>query len=651
MRPRYLVSGSIRLDLSDARLWLGDAPVVLRAKPFEFLRVLMENAQRLVTKEELLEQVWPGVTVSEAVITSAVRDVRRALGDDARRPHLIETAHGRGYRFLAAVEATDEAPATNERPLPTPPSHAADTSPRPVASSRLRPLTLSLILGALVIAGAVSAGLVWWGRYTPTPQKVAEATKSVAVMPFTDLSAVMDQEWFADGLTEEVLNGLARTPDLRVVSRRSAAKFGDGGREAIDAARELGVAHLLQGSVRHERGRRRVSVTLVRTSDGALVWSKTYDRGDEDSMSIQADIAFDIASALRTVLEPEKLRAMVGAGTRSVEAYEAYLQGLALEQRELENGDVALTRQASEAFEKARALDPNFSDAHWRAARIWFGNATRINAAARGDVPPEERLRLFLERIQMAIDTSRDETERLKYQASQASMQMRIRAAHRAMAAYLERRPRDLDAWEEMADLAAYAGEPDWVIRAAERMHTLSLQDGLPRSRAVTVAVMAQRYDEATRWARAQMATQPENAMLRYQAHRAMIGAGRAYEARQLLTAIEGSDMPMANRLLSAVRQACAEGRPDEARRIAGGLGPTSPLATRWQAAQTLGDLRGAEEILRPHDTARGLPLLMQFLIYPSFDPRPFPMLSARLAQEGVERPPAAPIPHGCAPL
>ncbi|MEW5687372.1 MAG: winged helix-turn-helix domain-containing protein [Pseudomonadota bacterium] len=643
------MSGTIRLDLADARLWLSGEPVVLRAKPFDFLRVLMESPQRLVTKEELLEQVWPGVTVSEAVITSAVRDVRRALGDDARRPRLIETAHGRGYRFLAPVEATDTPP-TGPEPRPEPGIETPHTpSPGATPAPRLRPMAIGLILAAVVAAGGVSAALVWWGRYTPTPQKAAEVAKSVAVTPFTDLSPVMDQEWFAEGLTEEVLNGLARIPDLRVVSRESAAQFGDGGRAAVDAARGLGVAHLLQGSVRHEAGRRRVSVTLVRTSDGALIWSKTYDRDDQDAMSIQADIAFDIASTLRSVLEPEKLRAMVAAGTRSVEAYEAYLQGLALEQRELENGDVALTRQASEAFEKARALDPGFSDAHWRAARIWFGNATRINAAARGDVPADERLALFLERIQKAIDTSRDETERLKYEATQASMQMRIQAAHRAMAAYLERRPRDLDAWEEMADLAAYAGEPEWVVKAAERMHTLSVQDGLPRSRAVTVAVMAQRYDDATRWARAQMAMQPENAMLRYQAHRAMIGAGRAYEARTLLASIEGSDMPQANRLLAHVRQVCAEGRVEEARRVAARLGPGSPLATRWQAAQTLGDMRAAEAILRPYDTPEGLPVLMQFLIYPTFDPRAFPVLSARLEQEGVKRPPAAAIPHGCA--
>lgn len=647
MGPRHLVSGSIRLDLADARLWVGGEPVVLRAKPFDFLRVLMENAQRLVTKEELLEQVWPGVTVSEAVITSAVRDVRRALGDDARKPRLIETAHGRGYRFLAPVAATDDTPEVVAEP--TAPARAEPLTP-PSARPHLSRLTVAMILAAVVAVAGAAAGLVWWSRYAAAPPAVvAERAKSIAVMPFSDLSSEMDQEWFAAGLTEEVLNGLARIPDLRVVSRRSSARFGEGGREAIDAARVIGVAHLLQGSVRHEGGRRRVSVTLVRTSDGALVWSKTYDRGDQDSMSIQADIAFDIASALRTVLEPAKLRAMVAAGTRSVEAYEAYLQGLALEQRELEKGDVAMTRAASEAFEKARVLDPGFSDAHWRASRIWFGNATRVNAAARADVPEPERLRLSLERVHAAIATSRDETDRLKYEASEASLQMRIRAAHRAMAAYLERRPRDLDAWEEMADLAAYAGETAWVAKAAERMHTLSLQDGLPRSRAVTVAVMAQRYDDATRWARAQMAVQPENAMLRYQAHRAMVADGRAYEARRLLSSIEGSGMPPGNRLLARIRQACAEGRPDEARRIAAQLSPKAPLASRWQAAQTLGDLREAEAILRPYDTPEGLPVLMQFLIYPTFDPKPFPLLSARLEQEGVKRPATASIPHGCA--
>jgi len=123
MSRRILVSGPFRLDLADERLWRDEAPVPLGGKALALLRVLMDTPQTLLTKDELFDRVWPGLAVSESVLTTAVKELRRALGDDARRPTVIETVHGRGYRFLLPVEHVDRTPAAGSPPpaVPTPP--------------------------------------------------------------------------------------------------------------------------------------------------------------------------------------------------------------------------------------------------------------------------------------------------------------------------------------------------------------------------------------------------------------------------------------------------------------------------------------------------------------------------------------------------
>jgi TolB-like protein/DNA-binding winged helix-turn-helix (wHTH) protein len=626
MTRRILAAGDYRLDLADERLWRDGAHIALGGRAFALLRLLMERPQTLVTKDEIFDRVWPGLAVSDSVLTTAVKELRRALGDEARRPAVIQTVHGRGYRFMLPVTEAD-APAP---PVPAPPP----------------PRRRRLVLAALAasILAAVALGLAVGSRLSAPAPDAGE--KSLAVLPFEDLSPERDEGWFAAGLTEEVLNTLARAPDLRVVSRTASASFGAHDADAAVGSR-TGVAHVLHGAVRRTGDRLRVTVTLARTSDGASIWSKTYDRRERDVISIQEDIAYDLAEALRTVMEPAKLRAMVDAGTRSVEAYEAYLRGLALDQRELEEGDVRLTAAAGEAYEQARALDPGFSAAHWRAARSWFGNVTRLDAGARGGLSDAERLDRYLERMDAAIATSKDDVTRLKHQAQVAPMRLKLREAHRIMARYLEARPRDIDAWEEMGDIAAYAGETEWSARAAERVHAMSMKDGLPRSRAITLAVMSQRYALAARMADEQLGVLPDNALTRYQAHRAYIAAGRIADARALLPGLAASSLPPASQVLARIRQACAEGATREAHALASQMGEAA-LAIRWQAALTLGDRAAAEAMLRPYDRAEALPTLLQFMIYPTFDARPFPHLTRRLAAEGVRRAPPSETPGAC---
>ncbi len=643
-----LMAGPVTLDLRDERLIVDGRPVFLSGKSFGVLRALMLRPQTLVTKDELFDSVWPHVTVSESVLTTAVKEVRKALGDDARSPRFIETAHGRGYRFLWPVDHKEQA--TNGKPVV---DAAAVIAASPAARSLVAAVTYSsyrrwLIAGLIV---AIIALAIAWPMIRPKPAITAQAAhpKSIAVLPFDDFSPDGNQRWFAEGLTEEIQNRLAHTPDLRVTSRTAASKVRKANTGIIEAAKLLGVANILEGSVRRTDTRVRVTAELIRVPDGMQIWSQNYDRPVRDIISIQEDIAFEIARALKTVMDPPKLRAMVAVGTRSVDAYEAYLRAISLDQRQLVEGDVAFARAAAESYEVARKLDPNFAPAHWKSARTWFGNATRIDASVRGEKLSEEtRLTGYFERINRAIETSRDETEALKYRSGRALMQLQFKVAHQLMAQYLAARPRDLEAWEAMGDISAYAGDQPAMAHAAQRIHALSIESGNPMSRAITLSVMALQLREATARAREQLVLRPTNAITQYQAHRAFIWAGRVDEARSLLKKIEASTMPADTKLLAGLRQSCADGRTEDAKRLSALLIRTGDLSSRWQVAQLMGDNAAAIALLRPLDRTERLPTLMQFMIHPTFDAVDYPALMAALTRNGVVPRKAIMIPFGC---
>jgi TolB-like protein/DNA-binding winged helix-turn-helix (wHTH) protein len=638
---RFLTSGAIRLDTRDERLWVGEEALHIGAKAFALLSMLMRHPQMLVTKDQLFDEVWKGLAVSESVLTTAIKELRQALRDDARQPRLIETVHRRGYRFMEPVVALEQAP------VPRPPDLAPIRVTLPATARRW-------IAGGFL--AALVATIVWFLiPYSARQGSTAIAAtvihpKSVAVLPFRDLSAHADQSWFAEGVTDEIQSRLIRTPDLHVVSKLTASNFREQDGTLPDKARELGVAHILDGSVRRVDGRVRVTVELVRAADGSQLWSQTYDRAASDVISIQEDIAFRIASALKTVMEPARLRAMVAAGTRSVEAYEAFLQGAAADQLSNVTGRRDQVIAAAKAYEKARLLDPGFAEAHWRAAQKWFGKDTRINGSVSGaGLNEAERVAEYMLRVNRAIATSVDQTQRLKYLAAKAVMQMELRKAHGHMVRYLRARPRDIDAWEDMAELAAYANESEWMRRSGERIHMLSLEAREPRSRAITIAVMAMQPGEAVARARQQMRLRPANVMMKYQGHRAMIWAGILDEARLLLDPISQSDLPAMNKLMADLRQACAEGQLNHAQAIRARMAALKPdLTDQWQIAQILGEHQKAADVLQVLDREERLQTLLQFMINPTFDSGLYPNLRAAMARDNVVRWKVWPMPGAC---
>lgn len=645
MAARYLDAGRLRLDCRDERLWLDDQPVRLGGKALALLRLLMEQPQMLVTKDAIFETVWHGLAVSDSVLTTAIKEIRQAIGDSARRPVFVETVHGRGYRFIPPVVAHEDPGAATSVDA----ARVVEALSPPVPSRRRWGRATRIGAVAMMVV-AIVAALFWWLRDAPLPVITGE-DRSIVVLPLDDLSPGQQDAWFAEGLTEEILNSLARIPDVRVASRIAGAQLKRSSGDIQTQARKMGFAYFLEGSVRHTENRVRVSAQLIRVADGGHVWAQSFDRPANDVIAIQEEVAFRIASAMKTALNPARVRQMVTAGTRSVEAYQAFLRGRAFDQRQLDTGSIDAARAAAQSYELARTIDPGFAEAHWLAARNWFGNDTRVDAAAIGTgMSEQERLQQYRDRINAAIDSAGDTPERLKYMASRNVVELRFTDALAALQAYVIQRPRDIAAWDDLVTISAYAGRRDITRQAADRLQRLSIEAGNPVSRAITASVLALDYDGAVDHAREQLRLRPDNALLNYQAHRALLSAGEYDAARALVPGLIASNLPDDTKQLVQIRQFCADGRTIDARALIDTLkaGDVRRLNPRWQALMTIGARRSADSLLRPLDTPERLTALMQYLVYPEFNVSAFPTLAARLRADGIGASRPAPIPYAC---
>jgi len=297
--------GEFELDLGRYELRRGGEPVKSEPRVLEVLHYLIERRERVVSKEELLDSIWRDVHVSESALTTTIRDVRRALNDSSGEPRWIRTVYGRGFRFVGEVAAL-----ADETPAPAPPAPPKDTR------------------------------------------------KSIAVLPFADLSPDRDQQHFCDGIAEELINTLTRIRELRVVSR--AAAFDSRSDDDVRALGEkLGAGHVLRGSVRKADDRLRISVHLVDVASGHHVWSEKYDRQVGDIFALQEEIAENTTRALLGVLSDRNRDAIKSRPVR-LDAYEFHLKGRTyLAQRTRKGLDAALGM-----FEIALEFDRDYAPAY-----------------------------------------------------------------------------------------------------------------------------------------------------------------------------------------------------------------------------------------------------------------------------------------------
>lgn len=297
---RTLRIGDWVVDPVAGQMTRGDAVVRLEARTMRLLLCLADRAGEVVSIDELLGEVWAGVIVTSDSVYQAVTALRRLLGDDTRRPSYIATVPRRGYRLIATVDASPESVPSAAQPEV---AQAAGTDRGVVAERRSGPARrASLALGMLLLACGVVAAY-WWLRDRPAATAGAAVTgasaaRSIAVLPFLDLTDAMNQEPFADGMTEELIDKLSAYPGMRVSAPTSSFYYKNKQVPVAEIARSLGVAYVLDGSVRTSGATMRVAARLVRAGDGFVVWSATYDRPLGDKLKVQDDIASEAAEAL-----------------------------------------------------------------------------------------------------------------------------------------------------------------------------------------------------------------------------------------------------------------------------------------------------------------------------------------------------------------
>ena len=263
------------------------------ARTMRLLLCLAEHAGEVVSIDDLLSQAWPDVTVSQDSVYQAVASLRRLLGDDPKRPTYIATAPRLGYRMVATV-----APWVDQKPN-QPADHSAPTkktSRRKAAFTWAAATTICLALALLVAFLYRSKS----ASNHPSVQSVVapQPEKAIAVLPFLDLTEGMKQEEFADGMTEELIDRLSKIPGLRVTPPTSSFYFKGKQITVSDVAKSLGVAYILDGSVRKSGVQLRVAARLIRADSGYVAWSETYDRPLHDILVVQDDIAGEVTKAL-----------------------------------------------------------------------------------------------------------------------------------------------------------------------------------------------------------------------------------------------------------------------------------------------------------------------------------------------------------------
>ena len=320
MAPNFTFD-KFRFETETGRLWSGARELRLTPKAAAVLKVLLMRAGHPVTKEDLFTFVWDGVSVGDDALTSCVQELRRALADDAKKPRFIETRHRRGYQFVAPLtEARDEK--------------------------------------------SVNAA--------------AQATKvpAIAVLPFADMSPAGDQDFFCDGLAEELINALTRIDGLRVASRTASFQFRSPGADVRSVGRHLNVDRLLEGSVRKADNRLRVTVQLIEVATGYHHWSQRFDRVLDDVFAIQDEIAERVVDSMRGGVPSLSERPSTLRPHTRGEAYEYYLRGRhylhRMTQTDLES--------SGEMFERAIEIDSGYGPA-WACLSAahatlyeWFGS-------------------------------------------------------------------------------------------------------------------------------------------------------------------------------------------------------------------------------------------------------------------------------------
>jgi TolB-like protein/DNA-binding winged helix-turn-helix (wHTH) protein len=375
--------GPFRLDATEGVLIRGSELVRLTPKALKLLLVLVRHSNHIVDKDELMRQVWPDTIVEETNLAGNIHALRQILGEGNGEERYIETIPKRGYRFVAKVRQvrgegvnsdTQEGTTANvvigeqvDKFEVSKPSVAAPvTGVEGLRGGKGLPLK---IIGVVVIlAGLTGAAIYSWIWRKPKPAELDVPITSIAVLPLKNLSGDAAQEYFADGMTEAMINELAKIGALRVISRQSVMQYKDAPKTMPEIARELNVDAVVEGSVLRSEARVRITAQLIRAATDEHLWADSYERDLRDVLALQREIARGIAGEIRIKLTPQEQARLSSTQPINPAAHEAYLKGLYWLNQAINTPQTKeeerLHTKSFEYFEQAIKFDPNYAPAY-----------------------------------------------------------------------------------------------------------------------------------------------------------------------------------------------------------------------------------------------------------------------------------------------
>jgi len=372
--------GAFEVDLCSGELRKRGLRIKLQDQPFQVLAILLEHAGEMVSRDELHQKLWPADTFVDFDhgLNNAINRLREALSDSAEKPLFIETLPRRGYRFIAPISQqvptkldalgtsegkwTGEGAQTTEGTALRPADHPPNANP--VSDNRVSVLA-RITWGRLGVAAVllVALGIAWFTWYRPPIQQNAAnlpQIRSLAVLPLKNLSSDKDQEYFVEGMTDQLITDLAKVGSLRVISRMSIMRYEGTRNPLAQIARELNVDAVIEGTVLRSGDRVRITAQLIRAAPEQHLWSESYERNLGDVLTLQSDVARAIAHEVRAKLTHQEEVLLEPKRPVNRKAYELYLKGSHFENQSTEAG----LKKGREYFQQAIDTDPGYALAY-----------------------------------------------------------------------------------------------------------------------------------------------------------------------------------------------------------------------------------------------------------------------------------------------
>jgi TolB-like protein/DNA-binding winged helix-turn-helix (wHTH) protein/Flp pilus assembly protein TadD len=507
--------GVFEADLDARELTKLGKLLPLQEQPFQLLAMLLKKPGVLVTREELRARLWPQTVVDfDHGLNKAISKIRDILGDSAENPRFIQTVARRGYRFLADVTVVN----TGEVAAAPPENASVDSPTLDPAPARPRPSAAWAMAGAALLL--ITAGMVIWIRSTSNHSSLP-SIRSLAVLPLENLSGDASQDYFSDGMTDELITQLAQVPDLRVISRSSMMTYKQSHKPLAEIARELNVQAIVEGSVLRSGDHVRITAQLIRLPADEHIWAHSYEGDLRDTLVLQNQVAQAIANQIRVTVSGQQR--VQNPRAVNAQAYDSYLKGRYYWNKRTIEG----LKEAINYFKQSISIDPGYAEAYSGLADSY----ALAGDWANGILPPSEAFPLAKAAANEAL-----------------ALNDRLAEAHTSLALVLDLYYWDWDAAEKQYALAinlnpGYAVAHEWYAwhllllgHGAEALFEMRRAESLDpvspviRSNLADVLTVSHLFEESVRQSRRTLALDPNFAIGHFHLAEALVQQ-RQYEA------------------------------------------------------------------------------------------------------------------------